>query len=115
MGTNGLKKGCLYRMLFPFKLSKAKSQITCIYSFKSLLLSTSSSLEKQIVNETTANKTRFLVFSFFFQAYYCSYSFEVISSKFVICGALRDLVAFVQFKKHEKHSWTSVTFSKVAG
>ena len=25
-----------------------------------------------------------------------------------ICDALRDLVAFVQFKKHEKHSWRSV-------
>ena len=32
-----------------------------------------------------------------------------------MCDALRDLVAFVQFKKHEKHPWRSVTFSKVAG
>ena len=32
-----------------------------------------------------------------------------------ICGALRDLVPFVQFQKHEKHSWRSVNFSKVAG
>ena len=32
-----------------------------------------------------------------------------------ICGALRDLVPFVQFKKREKHSWRSVSFSKVAG
>ena len=31
------------------------------------------------------------------------------------CGALRDLVAFVQFKKREKHPWGSVNFSKVAG
>ena len=31
------------------------------------------------------------------------------------CGALRDLVPFVQFKKHEKHPWRSVNFSKVAG
>ena len=31
------------------------------------------------------------------------------------CGALRDLVPFVQFKKREKHSWRSVNFSKVAG
>ena len=30
-------------------------------------------------------------------------------------GVLRDLVPFVQFKKHEKHSWMSVTFSKCAG
>ena len=31
------------------------------------------------------------------------------------CDALRDLVAFVQFKKLEKHPWRSVNFSKVAG
>ena len=32
-----------------------------------------------------------------------------------ICDALRDLVAFVQFEKREKHPWKSVNFSKVAG
>ena len=32
-----------------------------------------------------------------------------------MCGVLRDLVPFVQFKKREKHSWRSVTFSKIAG
>ena len=31
-----------------------------------------------------------------------------------ICDALRDLVSFAQFKKREKHSWRSVTFSKVS-
>ena len=31
-----------------------------------------------------------------------------------MCDALRDLVPFVQFKKHEKHQWRSVNFSKVA-
>ena len=31
------------------------------------------------------------------------------------CGALRDLVLFVQFKKCEKHPWRSVNFSKVSG
>ena len=31
----------------------------------------------------------------------------------VICDALRDLVAFIQFKKREKHTWSSVNFSKV--
>ena len=31
-----------------------------------------------------------------------------------MCGALRDLVPFVQFKKREKQPWKSVTF-KVAG
>ena len=30
------------------------------------------------------------------------------------CDALRDLLAFVQFKKREKHPWRSVTLSKVA-
>ena len=29
------------------------------------------------------------------------------------CGALRDLVAFAQFKKRENHPWRSVNFSKV--
>ena len=28
---------------------------------------------------------------------------------------LHDLLPFVQFKKHEKHPWKSVTFSKVTG
>ena len=29
-----------------------------------------------------------------------------------ICGALRDLVLFAQFKKREKQPWRSVNFSK---
>ena len=33
----------------------------------------------------------------------------------IICDALPDLVAVVQFKKREKHPWRGVTFSKVAG
>ena len=33
----------------------------------------------------------------------------------MIWGALRDLVLFVKFKKHEKYPWKSVNFSKVAG
>ena len=32
-----------------------------------------------------------------------------------ICDTLRDLLLFVQFKKHEKLPWRSVSFSKVAG
>ena len=32
-----------------------------------------------------------------------------------IYDVLSDLVAFVQFKKREKHPWRSVNFSKVAG
>ena len=39
-------------------------------------------------------------------------AFTSISS---ICGALRNLVPFVQFKKREKHPWRSVNFSKVTG
>ena len=31
-----------------------------------------------------------------------------------LCGALRDLVPFVQFKKRDKHPWKSVNFSTVA-
>ena len=27
------------------------------------------------------------------------------------CGALRDLVPFIQFKKREKHPWRGVNFS----
>ena len=33
----------------------------------------------------------------------------------MIYDALRDLVPFVQFKKHEKRSWRRVTSSKIAG
>ena len=33
----------------------------------------------------------------------------------LICDALRDLVAFVQLKKRERHPWRSVNLSKVAG
>ena len=29
------------------------------------------------------------------------------------CGALRDLVPFVQFKKREKHPWRSVNFGNI--
>ena len=34
--------------------------------------------------------------------------------KKTICDALRDLVPFVPFKKHEKHPWRSVNFRKIA-
>ena len=30
-----------------------------------------------------------------------------------ICGALRDLVPFVQVRKREKHPWRSVTFRNI--
>ena len=32
-----------------------------------------------------------------------------------ICGALRNLGPFVQFKRRKTHPWRSVNFSKVAG
>ena len=35
-----------------------------------------------------------------------------MNNMMAICGALRDLVPFVQFKKCEKHSWRSVIFTK---
>ena len=38
-----------------------------------------------------------------------------INAVYFNCDALRDFVLFVQFKKHAKHPWRSVTFSKVAG
>ena len=41
--------------------------------------------------------------------------FEWKRTPIQICGALRDLVAFVQLKTREKHPWRSVNFSKVAG
>ena len=31
-----------------------------------------------------------------------------------ICDVLRDLVPFVQFEKHEKHAWRSVTSKRGA-
>ena len=36
-------------------------------------------------------------------------------NRIFISDVLRDLVPFVQFEKHEKHSWRRVFFSKVAG
>ena len=43
---------------------------------------------------------------------------RILARKWVkknICDALYDLALFVQFKKREKCSWRSVTFSKVEG
>ena len=31
-----------------------------------------------------------------------------------ICDTMRDLALFVQLKKHEKHSWRSVTFAEAS-
>ena len=38
---------------------------------------------------------------------------ELCAPRINKCGALLDLVPFEQFKKHEKHRWRSVNFSKV--
>ena len=50
--------------------------------------------------------------------HHCSFiwRFEIANHVlcWVICGALGDLVPFVQFEKTEKHPWRSVNFSKVA-
>ena len=35
---------------------------------------------------------------------------ELKALNVLICGALRNLVPFVQFKKREKHPWRSVNF-----
>ena len=40
---------------------------------------------------------------------------DIFLKYLLICATLRDLVAFVQFKKREKYPWRSVNFSKVAG
>ena len=42
-------------------------------------------------------------------------TFEILLQNQYIWDALRDLVPFAQFKKREKHTWRSITFSKVAG
>ena len=44
----------------------------------------------------------------------CEKQLNLLVSLFIIPSndALWDLVPFVQFKKREKHTWSSVTFSK---
>ena len=68
-----------------------------------------------------------IILEFFIKLHFFAYYFEIeriwvmqffTNVKYAliaICGELRDLVAFVQFKKREKHPWRSVNFSKVAG
>ena len=53
----------------------------------------------------------FLYFTLDAEDLFCCYK----QKRRFICDALRDLVPFLQFKKHEKHPWRSVNFSKVAG
>ena len=35
------------------------------------------------------------------------------NTKMSTCDALRDLASIVQFKKRQRHPWSSVTFSKL--
>ena len=42
-----------------------------------------------------------------------NYHLLVINEYSIICGALRDLVPFAQFKKREKHPWRSVNVTKI--
>ena len=41
---------------------------------------------------------------------YGNFSFLILSSMVMICGALRNLVPCAQFKKCEKHPWRSIIF-----
>ena len=36
-----------------------------------------------------------------------------IKNTWTICGVLRDLVLYAQFKKHEKHPWKSLILAKL--
>ena len=48
--------------------------------------------------------------------YFNFYYFQLFGNIFLTtCGALDDLVPFIQFKRREKHPWRSVTFSEFAG
>ena len=56
--------------------------------------------------------------SYLATAFLCSChqnSLFFISLHLIIYDTLRDLVAFVQFKKREKHLWSCVTIGKVVG
>ena len=59
---------------------------------------------------TTNLQSVAFIFTLFFKKHVV-----IMNVYFILCGALRDLVAFAQFKKLEKHPWRSVTFSKLAG
>ena len=57
--------------------------------------------------------------SFYIYENFAYKTFEMLlingNTQLVYSDAFHDLVPFVQFKKREKHSWRSVTFSKDAG
>ena len=53
--------------------------------------------------------------SMIYACFWFSWIKLVFSIAVNIFGALRDLVLLVQFKKREKHPWSSVNFRKVAG
>ena len=76
------------------------------------------SLYKKILYNNTKNNSKALLKNeiaegmFLFQIHV---SHDVITRFLEIWDALRDLVLFLQFKKHEKHPRSSATSSKVAG
>ena len=52
-------------------------------------------------------------FLMYFPLKFCVQVDTTLKLNFIIIEALRNLVPFTSFKKHEKHPWRSVTFSKV--
>ena len=59
------------------------------------------------------NKNHFSVFEKQ-ELWWCTFKRKVTIAKILqtnIWDALRNLVPFVQFKKHEKHPWKSLTFT----
>ena len=69
---------------------------------------TISTISRKYVIERVVEQNEYFTFS--------SYVIDaegVVNSE-AICGALRDLVPLIQFKKREKHPWRSINFSKVA-
>ena len=55
---------------------------------------------------------KFPIFFEIFRTIILEFCFEELFLSHIYYDALRDFVPFVLFKKREKHSWGSVTFSK---
>ena len=60
---------------------------------------------------TCGLKLQVSVFWFFLLLLISLFNFGRRYELMCICDALRDMVLFVQFKKRQKHTWRSVTFS----
>ena len=63
-------------------------------------------------NQLDHSKTIADLFESFHYLSYISLEEPLIDNICVICGALRDLVPFVQFEKREKHPLKGINFSK---